>query len=38
MVAEFNGDPEKEYVWYTNEFDTLTPEQVIVVMIPFTRS
>ena len=33
VVQEFNGDTEKDYVRYTNEFDELTPEQVIAVMI-----
>ena len=30
-VAEFKGDPKREYVRYVNEFDELTPEQVISV-------
>ena len=36
VVEEYNGDTEKDYVLYTNEFDALTPEQVIFVMISWT--
>ena len=33
VVQEFNGDTEKEYVRYTNEFDELTPEQVYHLLV-----
>ena len=32
-VSEFTGDPNRMYREYTNEFDTLTSEQVIIVML-----
>ena len=35
VVSEFTGDPKPEYVRYTNEFDALTPEQVLIVMKSF---
>jgi hypothetical protein len=33
VVGEFQGDPECEYIRYTNEFDALTCEQVKTCMI-----
>ena len=36
-VAEFTGDPQKEYLRYINEFDSLTPQQVIIRMLSFNH-
>jgi hypothetical protein len=33
VVGEFQGDPEREYICYTNKFDALTCEQVKTCMI-----
>ena len=37
-VSEFNGDPKMEYLRYTNEFDSLTTEQVVIDMVSLSRS
>ena len=36
-VAEFTGHPTREYLRYTNEFDSLTPDQVIIRMLSFNH-
>ena len=36
-VAEFQGHPVREYLRYTNEFDSLTPQQVIIHIVSLTR-
>jgi hypothetical protein len=35
VVSEFTGDPIKMYRLYTNEFDTLTADQVIIALSIF---
>ena len=37
VVSDYSGNTKMDYVRYTNEFDELTPEQVIVDMVQLTR-
>jgi len=32
-VVEFTGDPQTSYETYTNEFDELTPQQVLILLL-----
>jgi hypothetical protein len=34
VVSEFTSDPQRMYEQYVNEFNTLTPDQVIIATLP----